>query len=93
MADPDDQPKADPEVIRDRNKRVREEAAARRRSKREAETRRAAPARNLDATEIVDDALARWTHVTSTWLKRHLNTLQWVVLALIVGGIGYQIYS
>ncbi|HKO90556.1 MAG TPA: hypothetical protein VJU61_05355 [Polyangiaceae bacterium] len=93
MAEPDDQPKADPEAIKDRNKRVREEAAARRRNKREAETRRAAPARNLDTSEIVDDALARTTHAASVWLKRHLNTLQYVVLALIVGGIGYQIYS
>lgn len=93
MADPDDQPKADPEAIRDRNKRVREEAAARRRSKREADTRRAAPARNLDASEIVDDALARTTHTVATWLKRHLNTLQWAILALIVGGIGYKVYD
>jgi hypothetical protein len=93
VAEPDDQPKADPDAIKDRNKRVREEAAARRRSKREAEARRAAPARNLDTSEIVDDALARTTHAASVWLKRHLNTLQWLILALIVGGIGYQIYT
>jgi tetratricopeptide (TPR) repeat protein len=81
------------EQIRDRNKRIREEAAAKRRGKREAEARRVAPARNLDTSEIVDDALARTTHAASNWLKKHFNTVQWLVLALVVGGIGYQIYS
>lgn len=82
-----------PGEIRDRNKRIREEAAAKRRSKREAEVERAAPARNLDASEIVDDALVRTTHAVGNWLKRHFNVLQWLLLALIVGGVGYQIYS
>ncbi|HEY8945373.1 MAG TPA: hypothetical protein VIM73_13975 [Polyangiaceae bacterium] len=78
---------------RDRNQRIREEAAAKRRARREAEERAAAPARNLDATEIMDDALVRTTHALGGWLKKHFNTVQWVVVLGAVGGIGYQIYS
>ncbi|HWA75070.1 MAG TPA: hypothetical protein VG937_22175 [Polyangiaceae bacterium] len=83
----------DPEEIRDRNKRIREEAAAKRRSKRESEERRAAAARNLDASEVVDDALARSTHAAASWLKRNFNIVQWTILVAIVVGIGYQIYK
>jgi tetratricopeptide (TPR) repeat protein len=78
--------------IRDRNKRIREEAAAKRRAKREAEER-GAPARNLDASEIVDDALVRTTHVLGNWVKRHANTIQWIVVVGIVVGLAYQIYK
>jgi tetratricopeptide (TPR) repeat protein len=84
---------ADPEEIRDRNKRIREEAAAKRRGKREVEERRVAPARNLDTSEIVDDALARSTHAAAGWLKRNFNVVQWTILLGIVGGVGYQIYK
>lgn len=84
---------ADPREIRDRNRRIREEAAAKRRAKREAEARRAAPARNLAASELVDDALARTTHAAFNWLRRNSNRIQWAVVLLAVGGIGWQIYS
>lgn len=84
---------ADPQEIRDRNRRIREEAAAKRRGKREVEERRAAPARNLDTSEIVDDVFARSTHAAAAWLKRNFNVVQWTVLLAIVGGLGYQIYS
>ncbi len=84
---------ASAEQIKDRNKRIREEAAARRRAKREIETRRVAPARNLDTSEIVDDALARTTHAASNWLKKNFAIVQWAVLLVAVGGIGYQIYT
>jgi tetratricopeptide (TPR) repeat protein len=83
----------DPEEIRDRNKRIREEAASKRRSKRESEERRAVAARNLDASEVVDDALARSTHAAAGWLKRNFNVVQWAILLAIVVGIGYQIYK
>lgn len=82
-----------PQEIRDRNRRIREEAAQKRKGKRESQQRRTAPARNLDTSEIVDDALARSTHVAGNFLKRHFATVQWLVLAAVVGGIGYQIYS
>ncbi|HET9959809.1 MAG TPA: hypothetical protein VFQ61_35190 [Polyangiaceae bacterium] len=80
------------EDIRDRNKRVREEAAARRRSRRDAEER-VVQARNLDASEIVDDALARTTQAAGNFLKRHINTVQWLIVLGVVSGIGYQIWS
>lgn len=84
---------ADPQVIKDRNRRIREEAAAKRRQKRAAEERRVAQARNLDTSEIVDDAVARTTHAAGQFLKQHFNVVQWIVLAAVVGGIGYQIYD
>ena len=79
-----------PKAIRDRNQKVRAEAAQKRKSRHS--ERRAAVSRNLDAAELVDDALARSTQAATTWLKRHFNKLQWVVVALAVGGIGSQIY-
>jgi hypothetical protein len=81
------------EANKDRNARIREEAAARRRDRREDAGRRAAPARNLDASEIVDDALARGTHNAALLLKKHFNKLQWVAVLIVVGGIGYKIWS
>lgn len=80
-------------AIKDRNQRIREEAAQKRRSRRDAEQRRSNVQRNLDASEMVDDALARGTHAATGWLKRHVNVIQWVVLAGAAGGIGWQIYS
>ena len=81
------------ESTKDRNQRIREEAAARRRNRREEERERAAPARNLDASEIVDDALARGTHNVAQLLRKHFNKLQWAAVLIIVGGIGYQVYK
>jgi hypothetical protein len=81
------------DAIRDRNQRIREEAAAKRRRKRESEERHANVRGNLEASEIVDDALARGTHVATGWLKAHFNKLQWVLVLGIAGGIGYQIFA
>jgi predicted negative regulator of RcsB-dependent stress response len=83
----------DGETAKDRNQRIREEAAARRRSKRDDEHRRAAPARNLDTSEMVDDALARGTHNLGIWLKKNFGIIQWVVVLGVAGGIGYKIYT
>jgi tetratricopeptide (TPR) repeat protein len=80
------------EAIRDRNQRIREEAAAKRRRKRESEERHANVRNNLEASEIVDDALARGTHAATAFLKAQFNKLQWVVVLVIAGGIGYQVY-
>jgi len=84
----------DPKTIRDRNKRIRAEAAEKRRRQREGapEKRRAVSARNLDAGEIVDDALARTSHAAWEWLKKHSTAVQWVVVLLVAGGIGWRIY-
>lgn len=80
-------------AIKDRNQRIREEAAQKRKSRRDAEQRRSNVQRNLDAGEMVDDALARGTHAATGFLKRHVNLIQWVVLAGAAGGIGWQIYT
>jgi len=80
-----------PKAIRDRNQTVRDEAAQKRKTRRDAE-RRAAVTRNLAPGEMVDDALARSTQAATTWLKRHFNKMQWVIVAVAVGGIGSQIY-
>jgi hypothetical protein len=81
------------EAIRDRNQRIREEAASKRRRKRESEQRQANVRGNLEAGELVDDALARGTHAATGFLKAHFNKLQWIVVLGIAGGIGYQIYA
>jgi predicted negative regulator of RcsB-dependent stress response len=78
------------EPSRDRNRRLREDVAAGRRTKQGA---RAIPARNLEAGEIVDDALARSTQAAGEWLKRNANAVQWVVIVCLVGWVGYAIYS
>lgn len=84
--------KADTASIRDRNRRIREEAAEKRRRNR-AGAARTLPDRNLDAGEIVDDALARSTHAAVSWVRRNANVIQWIVVIGIVGGIGYKIYA
>lgn len=83
---------ANPTAIKDRNKRLRAEAARQRSRKREKE-RESAAAQGLDASEMMDDALARGTHAATNWLKKNLNILQWVIVVGIAGGIGWQIYS
>ena len=81
---------AEPAPSRDRNRRLREEMAGGGRTKPAA---RGIPARNLEAGEIVDDALARTTQAAGEWLKRNANVVQWVVIVCIVGWVGYAIYS
>ncbi|MEI9950709.1 MAG: tetratricopeptide repeat protein [Pseudomonadota bacterium] len=81
---------AEAEPSRDRNRRLREEVAGGRRTK---QGTRAIPARNLEAGEIVDDALARSTQAAGEWLKKHANVVQWTVIVCLVGWVGYAIYS
>jgi predicted negative regulator of RcsB-dependent stress response len=84
---------AAPEPIRDRNRRLRAEAlGTNRRSSSSADERRA-PVRSLEAGEIVDDALSRTTQAAGEWLKKNFNIVQWVIVACIVGWVGYAIYS
>lgn len=82
----------EPENIRDRNARVRAEAAEKRRARRERE-QGGAPKRNLDASEVMDDALARSTHAAANFLTKHFNKVQWVIMAGLVGWIGYEVYT
>ncbi len=79
------------EEIRDRNRRLREQGAESRRERRARE--RGAPARGLDATEMVDDALARSTQATVGFLKRYFGVIQWVIVLGIAVAVGWQIYD
>jgi tetratricopeptide (TPR) repeat protein len=81
-----------PEQIKDRNKRLRAEAAARRRAARE-EERAEAAAEGLAASELVDDAVARTTAAAGKWLKQHFSVLQWVIVAAVAGGLGWTIHE
>lgn len=83
---------AEAETIRDRNARVRAEAAEKRRARRERE-QGGAPRRNLDASEVVDDALARSTHAAAGFLTKHFNKVQWVIMAGLAGWIAWEVYS
>lgn len=51
-----------------------------------------ASAQGLDASEMVDDALARGTHTVAKLVRRHFGVIQWVVVVVIAGGIGLAIY-
>jgi tetratricopeptide (TPR) repeat protein len=83
---------AEPETIKDRNARVRAEAVEKRRARRERE-QGAAPRRNLDASEVMDDALARSTHAAANLLTKHFNKVQWVLMAGLVGWIAFEVYT
>jgi tetratricopeptide (TPR) repeat protein len=41
----------------------------------------------------MDDALARSTHAAASFLTRHFNKVQWVIMAGLVGWIGYEVYA
>ncbi|MCC6898703.1 MAG: tetratricopeptide repeat protein [Polyangiaceae bacterium] len=79
-------------TVRDRNKRLREQGVAKRRTKRDKE-RHAAVAQGLDASEMMDDAFARGTHATAQFIRKNASLLQWLIVLAIVGGIGLQVYS
>ena len=77
--------------IRDRNKRMRAKAAAKRRARR---TRGgAAPAVGLDAGEMVDDVLSRSTAKAGKFVQKNFRVLQWVLVAGLVGGTGWYVYD
>lgn len=78
------------EPARDRNQRLREQAAGARKRQREQSR---APARSLDTSEIVDDALARSTQAAGNFLKRNFNVVQWLLVGGLVAVVGYQIYA
>lgn len=78
--------------IRDRNLRMREEAAEKRRVKRERERAQAA-AEGLDTSEMVDDALARGADTAAKLVRRHFKWLQWLIVVGVVGGFAWLIYG
>jgi predicted negative regulator of RcsB-dependent stress response len=73
-------------VANDRNQNVKQQLL----KKRDEAARRKVP---LAPGEMVDDALARGMSGAGRWLKANFGTLQWVVMAAIVGSIGYGIYD
>ena len=80
------------EGIRARNRRTREEAARRRRAKRsaaEADEVRV----GLDASEMVDDVLARATFRTTRWIRNNSILVQSVAILSFVGLIGWTVYG
>ena len=80
----------DPGPSRDRNRRLREEMAEGGPRKRGVQR---PVTRQLEAGEIVDDALARSSAAAGDWLKRNFGVVQWFIIAGIVGWVGYAIYN
>jgi tetratricopeptide (TPR) repeat protein len=73
-------------VAQDRNQDVKKQLL----KKRENATRRKVP---LAPGEMVDDALARGMAGTGRWLRANFATIQWVIVGLILLGIGYAVYD
>lgn len=83
---------ADTEGIKDRNKKLRDEAADKRRKRRSAQ--RGGPSvEGLDAGERVDDALVRGADATSRFVRKHFAWMQWLVVLTIVGAMALLIYN
>jgi tetratricopeptide (TPR) repeat protein len=74
------------------NRQARRTAAAKARARRKRE-REAASAIGLDAAEMVDDALVRFTDKVTRLARRHWNTIQWVIGLGVLGWLGYQVYA
>ncbi len=82
---------ADADAPGAQNRKARRTAAAKARARRKRE-RDAATAIGLDAGEMVDDALVRFTDKAGRLLRRHSNSLQWLLGIGVFGWIGYQVY-
>lgn len=80
------------EQIRDRNARLRAQAAEERRAKREREKASVAMPVGLDASERMDDLFVRTTHAVAGWLGQNFKWLQWLVIGGVALGIGTQAY-
>lgn len=80
------------EQIRDRNARLRAQAAEERRAKRDREKATVAVPMGLDASERMDDIFVRSTHAAAGWLKSNFRWLQWVAIGAVVLGFGVQGY-
>jgi hypothetical protein len=74
------------------NRQARRADAAKARARRKRE-REAASAIGLDAAEMVDDALVRFTDKVSRLARRHWNSIQWVIGLGVIGWFGFQVYA
>jgi tetratricopeptide (TPR) repeat protein len=89
----DPTPAARLDQIKDRNARLRAQAAEERRAKRDREkVAVAAVPIGLDAGERMDDIFVRTTHAAAGWLKQNFRWLQWVVIGGVLVGLGSQTY-
>ena len=80
------------EELKDRNQRLRAEAAAKRRKLRE-EERSSAAQEGLAAGERVDDALSRSVDASVRFLRDNFAWLQWIIIAGLAVGMGFLIYE
>ena len=79
------------ELPKDRNARVREDAARRGLLKKRTDAeQKSIP---LAPGELVDDALARGVDAGVRWVKGNVNLIQWVVLASLAGAAGWYVYD
>jgi tetratricopeptide (TPR) repeat protein len=74
------------------NRQARRTAAAKARARRKRE-REAASAIGLDAAEMVDDALVRFTDKLSRVVRRNWNAIQWVLGIGVLSWLGWQVFS
>lgn len=74
------------------NRQQRRTAAAKARAMRKQE-RAEATAIGLDAAEIVDDALVRFTDKAGRLARRHWGWIQWVIGLGMISALGYHLYS
>lgn len=74
------------------NRHARRTAAAQARARRKRE-RAEASAIGLDAGEMVDDALVRFTDKAGRVARRYWNVIQWGLGLGIIGWFGYQVYA
>jgi len=73
-------------VAEDRNQTVKKQLL----KKRDEAAKKKVP---LAPSEMVDDALARGLESTSRWLRTNFGTIQWVIIAGILAGIGYAAWD
>ena len=80
------------DAIRDRNRRARQEAAERRRGKRQAPAAPVGLGGGLDASERVDDALVRVTFAVTKWVKKNAMLVQTVIVLSFLGLVGWTAF-
>lgn len=81
----------DVSTSKDKNTRAKE--LLKRRREQAASAARAPTTNSLDASEMVDDALARSTAAIGKWFRTNVQAIQWVVLIVLVGAGGYVFYN
>ena len=80
------------EAIRDRNRDTRQRSAQKRRDKRRKAKKQAEVAVGLDASEMVDDVLARVSFKTTRWVRENSFLVQAVAFVAFVSLCGWTVY-